>query len=104
MLLTIVDGKPLGILYLNAPGKKGRGCAKCLGTAGLLVIPEKNVPRFKELRVRFCGDKDKGGITAFRKDKSRQRMQYGRMECHGLIFSFSFPNKKREEPSFLIFA
>ncbi len=37
--------------------------------AGLLVIPEKNVPEFKRLLVRYYEDKDNGEIVEFMKDK-----------------------------------
>lgn len=42
--------------------------------AGLLVIPEKNVPEFKRLLVRYYEDKDKGEIIAFMKDKCWRKM------------------------------
>ena len=42
--------------------------------AGLLVIPEKNVPEFKKLLVRYYEDKDNGEITAFMKDKCWRKM------------------------------
>lgn len=42
--------------------------------AGLLVIPEKNVPEFKRLLVRYYEDKDTGEITAFMKDKCWRKM------------------------------
>ena len=37
--------------------------------AGLLVIPEKNVPEFKRLLVRYYEDRDNGEITDFMKRK-----------------------------------
>ena len=43
--------------------------------AGLLVIPEKNVPEFKKLLVRYYEDKDNGEITAFMKDKCWRKMK-----------------------------
>ena len=42
--------------------------------AGLLVIPEKNVPEFKRLLVRYYEDKDNGEIAAFMKDKCWRRI------------------------------
>ena len=42
--------------------------------AGLLVIPEKNVPEFKKLLVRYYEDKDNGEITAFMKAKCWRKM------------------------------
>ena len=45
--------------------------------AGLLVIPEKNVPEFKKLLVRYYEDKDNGEITAFMKDKCWRKMYNG---------------------------
>ena len=42
--------------------------------AGLLVIPEKNVPEFKRLLVRYYEDKDKGEIVEFMKDKCWRKM------------------------------
>ena len=42
--------------------------------AGLLVIPEKDVPEFKRLLVRYYEDKDRGEITAFMKDKCWRKM------------------------------
>ena len=42
--------------------------------AGLLVIPEKNVPEFKRLLVRYYEDKDTGEIIAFMKDKCWRKM------------------------------
>ena len=42
--------------------------------AGLLVIPEKNVPEFKRLLVRYYEDKDTGEIVAFMKDKCWRKM------------------------------
>ena len=35
---------------------------------GLIVIPEKNVPEFKQLLVRYYEDRDKGEIVAFMKN------------------------------------
>ena len=42
--------------------------------AGLLVIPEKNVPEFKRLLVRYYEDKDNGEIVAFMKNKCWRKM------------------------------
>ena len=42
--------------------------------AGLLVIPEKNVPEFKRLLVRYYEDKDNGEIVAFMKTKCWRKM------------------------------
>ena len=42
--------------------------------AGLLVIPEKNVPEFKRLLVRYYEDKDTGEIVAFMKNKCWRKM------------------------------
>ena len=42
--------------------------------AGLLVIPEKDVPEFKKLLVRYYEDKDNGEITAFMKEKCWRKM------------------------------
>ena len=42
--------------------------------AGLLVIPEKDVPEFKRLLVRYYEDKDTGEIASFMKDKCWRRM------------------------------
>ncbi len=42
--------------------------------AGLLVIPEKNVPEFKRLLVRYYEDKDKGEIVEFMKNKCWRKM------------------------------
>ena len=42
--------------------------------AGLLVIPEKNVPEFKRLLVRYYEDKDNGEIVAFMKAKCWRKM------------------------------
>lgn len=42
--------------------------------AGLLVIPEKNVPEFKRLLVCYYEDKDTGEIIAFMKDKCWRKM------------------------------
>ncbi|MBP5429067.1 MAG: Fic family protein [Clostridia bacterium] len=42
--------------------------------AGLLVIPEKNIPEFKRLLVRYYEDKDNGEITAFMKEKCWRKM------------------------------
>ncbi len=41
---------------------------------GLIVIPEKNVPEFKQLLVRYYEDKDNGEITAFMKNCCWRRM------------------------------
>jgi hypothetical protein len=40
--------------------------------AGLLVIPEKKVPEFKKLLVRYYEDKDNGQIVAFMKKECRK--------------------------------
>ena len=42
--------------------------------AGLLVIPEKDVPEFKRLLVAFYEDRDSGEIVEFMKDKCWRRM------------------------------
>ena len=42
--------------------------------AGLLVIPEKNVPEFKRLLVRYYEDKDNGEIVEFMKTKCWRKM------------------------------
>lgn len=42
--------------------------------AGLLVIPEKNVPEFKRLLVRYYEDKDTGEIVTFMKNKCWRKM------------------------------
>ena len=42
--------------------------------AGLLVIPEKNVPEFKSLLVAFYEDRDSGEIFEFMKEKCWRRM------------------------------
>ena len=42
--------------------------------AGLLVIPEKNVPEFKRLLVRYYEDKDNGEIVTFMKNKCWRKM------------------------------
>lgn len=42
--------------------------------AGLLVIPEKDVPEFKRLLVRYYEDKDTGEIVAFMKNKCWRKM------------------------------
>ena len=42
--------------------------------AGLLVIPEKNVPEFKRLLVAYYEDRDKGEIIEFMKDKCWRKM------------------------------
>lgn len=42
--------------------------------SGLLVIPEKNVPEFKRLLVRYYEDKDTGEIVAFMKNKCWRKM------------------------------
>lgn len=41
---------------------------------GLLVIPEKNVPEFKRLLVRYYEGKDSGEIVAFMKNKCWRKM------------------------------
>ena len=41
---------------------------------GLIVIPEKNVPEFKRLLVRYYEDRDRGEIIAFMKDCCWRRM------------------------------
>ena len=42
--------------------------------AGLLVIPEKNVPEFKKLLVRYYEKKDSGEISKFLKEKCWRKM------------------------------
>jgi len=42
--------------------------------AGLLVIPEKDVPEFKRLLVAYYEGRDKGEIVEFMKDKCWRRM------------------------------
>lgn len=42
--------------------------------AGLLVIPEKNVPEFKRLLVAYYEDRDKGEIIEFMKDNCWRSM------------------------------
>ena len=42
--------------------------------AGLLVIPDKNVPEFKRLLVRYYEDKDNGEIVEFMKTKCWRKM------------------------------
>lgn len=42
--------------------------------AGLLVIPEKNVPEFKRLLVHYYEDKDNGEIIEFMKEKCWKKM------------------------------
>lgn len=42
--------------------------------AGLLVIPEKDVPEFKRLLVAYYEDRDSGEIVEFMKDKCWRRM------------------------------
>ncbi len=42
--------------------------------AGLLVIPEKDVPEFKSLLVAFYEDRDSGEIVEFMKNKCWRRM------------------------------
>lgn len=42
--------------------------------AGLLVIPEKNVPEFKRLLVAYYEDRDNGEISAFMKQKCWRKM------------------------------
>ncbi len=42
--------------------------------AGLLVIPEKDVPEFKSLLVAFYEDRDSGEIVEFMRDKCWRRM------------------------------
>ena len=42
--------------------------------AGLLVIPEKDVPEFKRLLVAYYEDKDSGEMVAFMKEKCWRRM------------------------------
>ena len=42
--------------------------------AGLLVIPEKNVPEFKSLLVAYYEDRDAGEIVEFMRDKCWRRM------------------------------
>ena len=42
--------------------------------AGLLVIPEKDVPEFKKLLVRYYEDKDNGEIVEFMKAKCWRKM------------------------------
>ena len=42
--------------------------------AGLLVIPEKDVPEFKRLLVAYYEDRDAGEIVEFMKDKCWRRM------------------------------
>ena len=42
--------------------------------AGLLVIPEKNVPEFKKLLVAYYEGRDNGEISAFMKQKCWRRM------------------------------
>ena len=42
--------------------------------AGLLVIPEKDVPEFKSLLVAFYEDRDSGEIVEFMKDKCWRRI------------------------------
>lgn len=42
--------------------------------AGLLVIPEKDVPEFKKLLVRYYEDKDDGEIVSFMKNKCWRQM------------------------------
>ena len=42
--------------------------------AGLLVIPEKDVPEFKRLLVAYYEDRDTGEIVEFMKDKCWRRM------------------------------
>lgn len=42
--------------------------------AGLLVIPEKDVPEFKRLLVAYYEDKDSGKMVAFMKEKCWRRM------------------------------
>ena len=42
--------------------------------AGLLVIPEKDVPEFKRLLVAYYEDKDSGEMVAFMKKKCWRRM------------------------------
>lgn len=43
--------------------------------AGLLVIPEKDVPEFKRLLIRYYEDKDTGEIMRFMKEKCWRRME-----------------------------
>ena len=42
--------------------------------AGLLVIPEKDVPKFKRLLVAYYEDRDTGEIVEFMKDKCGRRI------------------------------
>ena len=42
--------------------------------AGLLVIPEKDVPEFKRLLVSYYEDHDAGEIVEFMRDKCWRRM------------------------------
>ena len=42
--------------------------------AGLLVIPEKDVPEFKRLLVAYYEGRDNGRIAAFMKEKCWRRM------------------------------
>ncbi|MCF0120123.1 MAG: Fic family protein, partial [Oscillospiraceae bacterium] len=41
---------------------------------GLLVIPEKDVPEFKQLLVKYYEDLDRGQIVSFMKEKCRRKM------------------------------
>ena len=43
--------------------------------AGLLVIPEKDVPEFKRLLVAYYEDRDNGEIVAFMKEKCWRKME-----------------------------
>lgn len=43
--------------------------------AGLLVIPEKDVPEFKRLLVAYYEDRDTGEIVEFMKDKCWRKLQ-----------------------------
>ncbi len=40
---------------------------------GLLVIPEQNVPEFKDKRIDYYEGKDKDGIKQFMKDVCHRR-------------------------------
>ena len=42
--------------------------------AGLLVIPEKDVPEFKRLLVAYYENRDSGEIVGFMRDKCWRRM------------------------------
>jgi len=40
---------------------------------GFIAIPEDNVPKFKQLLVRYYEDKDNGEIVEFMKTKCRKQ-------------------------------